>query len=696
MCIAALIALHASPSLAQDLRDSQVLLPSGEKCSTLAMNGTGSRRDFSFAMPCATRAEGGSHSCCSYRGNGCSSCCYRGYMNADCCPCSKFTDTDSDGVMDLADPDSDADGSLDAKESTGACCSCKPKQKSRARRLASKDVFGLEEVDLSKLDSAPNTGEVRRQLGHYDSRIASGECEIRGYTHASCADPSTGRLARPCNDPTDFRFRLRFPLIWCYADAEQGWYQKGDSEEGHTPYCTDCRNGQIIGPTGEKCSTLAMIGTRSRRDFLFAMPCATRAEGGSHSCCSYRGNGCSSCCYRGYMNADCCPCSKFTDTDSDGVMDLADPDSDADAIPDAEESTGDSDSDGVLDVLDAPADLDGDGVPDAEEGTGDSDSDGVPDAEDKNSCCPCDSDSDGMPNAEEGTGDSDSDGIPDGAERGTDGSSTSNPTSSPSSVLTSTPSTSPTSSPTSVLTSTLSTSPTSSPSSVLTSTPSTSPTSSPSSVLTSTPSTSPTSSPSSVLSPATDSDRDGVPDFLDPDSDGDGIDDVDEGADDPDSDGIPNHLDPDADGDGIDDAEEGTGDSDSDGVPDSFESDAADSDSDGIPDAADPKGTLLGASYCANSPNYDCYKGGWPSCCRRPGSCPESKPECEEVSNIKPTQPGCDLFASGEFAKKVAVRQCSKIELGPGDMCGSFAMPSKQCSDNGWPPPTHYHHTPEP
>ena len=193
-----------------------------------------------------------------------------------------------------------------------------------------------------------------------------------------------------------------------------------------------------------------------------------------------------------------------------------------------------------------------------------------------------------------------------------------------------------------------------------------------------------------------DSDSDGIPDALDPDGDGDGVPDADEGADDPDSDGIPNYLDPDADGDGIDDAEEGTGDSDSDGTPDSLESDTADSDSDGIPDAADPKETRLGASYCTNSPNYDCYKGGWPSCCRRPGSCPESKPECEEVSNVKPTQPGCALFASGEFAEKVAVRQCSKVELGPGDKCGDFAMRSKQCSDNGWPPPTHPHYAPSP
>ena len=56
---------------------------------------------------------------------------------------------------------------------------------------------------------------------------------------------------------------------------------------------------------------------------------------------------------------------------------------------------------------------------------------------------------------------------------------------------------------------------------------------------------------------------------------------------DADSDGMEDYLDPDADGDGAPDAEEGTGDADSDGTPDSIESGTADSDSDGTPDAED-------------------------------------------------------------------------------------------------------------
>jgi hypothetical protein len=48
-----------------------------------------------------------------------------------------------------------------------------------------------------------------------------------------------------------------------------------------------------------------------------------------------------------------------------------------------------------------------------------------------------------------------------------------------------------------------------------------------------------------------DSDRDGIPDYQDPDSDNDGIPDRAEGAGDADGDGIPNYLDGDSDGDGI-------------------------------------------------------------------------------------------------------------------------------------------------
>jgi hypothetical protein len=82
-----------------------------------------------------------------------------------------------------------------------------------------------------------------------------------------------------------------------------------------------------------------------------------------------------------------------------------------------------------------------------------------------------------------------------------------------------------------------------------------------------------------------DTDGDGTPDYLDEDSDGDGILDIDEGGGDIDNDGIPNNQDTDADGDGIDDIAEGAGDDDGDGIPDYLDSDA---DNDGIDDIDEP------------------------------------------------------------------------------------------------------------
>jgi gliding motility-associated-like protein len=95
----------------------------------------------------------------------------------------------------------------------------------------------------------------------------------------------------------------------------------------------------------------------------------------------------------------------------------------------------------------------------------------------------------------------------------------------------------------------------------------------------------------------TDTDGDGIPNFLDLDSDGDGIsDNIEKGADstpdNSDADSIPDYLDADSDGDGISDAiEKGTGsslaDTDGDTIPDYLD---LDSDADGIPDSVE-KGT---------------------------------------------------------------------------------------------------------
>ena len=119
-----------------------------------------------------------------------------------------------------------------------------------------------------------------------------------------------------------------------------------------------------------------------------------------------------------------------TDTDGDGLPDYQDPDADNDGIPDGDEDTAippltgnDSDGDGIDDAIDVdntggvdangdgiddairPADLDGDGIPNHLDG--DSDGDGIPDILEG----VVDTDHDGSPDYLDV--DSDNDGIPD-------------------------------------------------------------------------------------------------------------------------------------------------------------------------------------------------------------------------------------------------------------------------------------------
>ena len=92
-----------------------------------------------------------------------------------------------------------------------------------------------------------------------------------------------------------------------------------------------------------------------------------------------------------------------------------------------------------------------------------------------------------------------------------------------------------------------------------------------------------------------DSDGDGTPDYLDDDSDDDGISDLDEAGDgifgtppvDSDGDGLADFIDEDSDNNGIDDGDEPTGDLDGDGVTDRLD---LDDDGDGVNDAVEIRG----------------------------------------------------------------------------------------------------------
>ena len=85
------------------------------------------------------------------------------------------------------------------------------------------------------------------------------------------------------------------------------------------------------------------------------------------------------------------------DNDSDGKPDYRDTDSDGDGIPDILESSKDTDGDGIIDAIDP--DSDGDGIPDIIETYADLDDDGTPNALD------LDSDDDGINDVWEAGGD---------------------------------------------------------------------------------------------------------------------------------------------------------------------------------------------------------------------------------------------------------------------------------------------------
>jgi hypothetical protein len=217
----------------------------------------------------------------------------------------------------------------------------------------------------------------------------------------------------------------------------------------------------------------------------------------------------------------------LVDTDKDRTPDYRDTDSDNDGILDVHEGTLDSDGDGQANYIDT--DSDGDGTSDSLEGVGDTDDDGISDYID------LDSDNDGLPDSLEQSvnlsgKDTDGDGIDDNYDVDQTGGTDSNNDGVDDTIF-------------------------------------------------------------------IDTDSDGIPNFLDPDSDGDGIPDLLEtGLSDVDSDddGIVDSLDvdetggTDANGDGIDDAKNAN-DSDRDGIPDYLDSD---SDNDGASDTSESQVTL--------------------------------------------------------------------------------------------------------
>ncbi len=116
-------------------------------------------------------------------------------------------------------------------------------------------------------------------------------------------------------------------------------------------------------------------------------------------------------------DADCT--TPPVDTDRDGIPDFLDLDSNGDGIPDSEQATTDLDGDGIPDAIDP--DMDGDGISniieigDVPGSPVDTDGDGTPDYRD------LDSDNDTILDRHEGAGDIDRDGIPNFRDLDSDG-----------------------------------------------------------------------------------------------------------------------------------------------------------------------------------------------------------------------------------------------------------------------------------
>jgi len=303
----------------------------------------------------------------------------------------------------------------------------------------------------------------------------------------------------------------------------------------------------------------------------------------------------------GILDAD----ELWEDTDGDYIYNLGDPDDDGDGIDTLEEGQGDVDGDLIPNYLDD--DSDGDGKSDASEGTGDQDLDGIPNFldPDDNDGGAVDNDGDGIITADEnditiGTSPTDPDTDDDGVDDGTEIGDPSSPLNTDGDGL-------------------IDAWDTDDDADGLQTIAELGPECGDGSVVTVDVRYVPSPQMFFVCEDGSelatrnyqDTDSDGIPNYLDPDDDGDGLLTVDEDTDgdgdwnndDVDGDAVPDYIDlndedgplGDLDGDGLTNLEEedlgldpATEDSDGDGIPDGVENALGDSDGDGIPDALDP------------------------------------------------------------------------------------------------------------
>lgn len=93
-----------------------------------------------------------------------------------------------------------------------------------------------------------------------------------------------------------------------------------------------------------------------------------------------------------------------------------------------------------------------------------------------------------------------------------------------------------------------------------------------------------------------------------------------------------------------------------------------------------------GSSYCTYAPDYECYKNGWPRCCKRdPDNCPKEQPSCDknevedELNQSKMIKDWGELDLEDVIDISVAKKQNRY-----GSSYCTYA-PDYKCYKGGWP-----------
>ena len=345
-----------------------------------------------------------------------------GISDANECPDeNNCPDTDGDGTIDKFDLDSDGDAVLDSREGTDSDLDGIPNY--RESVLVDTDGDGIpDEADndddgdgkLTAVECTANPCEDSdhdgvpdyRESALFDSDGDGTLDELDGDDNSALSTAAEGDPDRcttyPCADSDN-------DGIPDYLDGASAGPEAGDSDTDGIPDNVECVTGGYPCADTDGDTIPDYADPDSDNDGLTdalecpSLPCTNTGGGDTPN---YRdldsdGDGISD------------RLEGSADSDSDGVPNAYDSDSDNDGILDSVEGSGDSDGDKLANYLDG--DSDNDGLSDVVEGAGDTDGDYVPDYLD------LESDGDGILDSTEGKEDVDNDGIPNYLDLDSDG-----------------------------------------------------------------------------------------------------------------------------------------------------------------------------------------------------------------------------------------------------------------------------------